>query len=180
MTTIIGIELEDSCYLVADSQTTDDNGFIYNHPDVKKLAERGAFLIGGSGEVLPCDVAQHIWDPPKPTLKDKQDVYHFMITKAMPSLRKCLSENGYNFDETKTEARFQFIIAVCGEVFDIDHELSVSKNQSGIYAAGSGAAYALGALHAGADAYEAMEIAAKLTAFTAGPYYSKSQPKHIK
>jgi ATP-dependent protease HslVU (ClpYQ) peptidase subunit len=180
MTTIIGIELEDSCYLVADSQTTDDNGFIYNHPDVKKLAERGVFLIGGSGEVLPCDVAQHIWDPPKPTLKDKQDVYHFMITKAMPSLRKCLSENGYNFDETKTEARFQFIIAVCGEVFDIDHELSVSKNQSGIYAAGSGAAYALGALHAGADAYEAMEIAAKLTAFTAGPYYSKSQPKHIK
>lgn len=180
MTTIIGIELEDSCYLVADSQTTDDNGFIYNHPDVKKLAERGAFIIGGSGEVLPCDVAQHIWDPPRPSVKDKLDLYHFMITKAMPSLRKCLSENGYNFDEAKTESRFQFIISVCGEIFDIDHELSVSKNKSGIYAAGSGAAYALGALHAGADAYEAMEIAAKLTAFTAGPYYSKSQPKHIK
>ena len=180
MTTIIGIELEDSCYLVADSQTTDDNGFIYNHPAIKKLSERGAFIVGGSGEVLPCDVAQHIWEPPKPSVKDKLDLYHFMITKAMPSLRKCLSENGYNFDETKTDTRFQFIIAVCGEIFDIDHELSVSKNKSGIYAVGSGAAYALGALHAGVDAYEAMEIAAKLTAFTAGPYYSKSQPKHIK
>jgi ATP-dependent protease HslVU (ClpYQ) peptidase subunit len=180
MTTIIGIELEDSCYLVADSQTTYDNGFIYNHPHIKKLSDRGAFIIGGSGEVLPCDVAQHIWEPPKPSAKDKLDLYHFMITKAMPSLRKCLSENGYNFDEAKTDARFQFIIAVCGEIFDIDHELSVSKNKSGIYAAGSGAAYALGALHAGVDAYEAMEIAAQLTAFTAGPYYSKSQPKHIK
>jgi ATP-dependent protease HslVU (ClpYQ) peptidase subunit len=180
MTTIIGIELEDSCYLVADSQTTDDNGFIYNHPDIKKLSERGAFIVGGSGEVLPCDVAQHIWEPVKPSVKDKLDLYHFMITKAMPSLRKCLSENGYNFDESKTDTRFQFLIAVCGEIFDIDHELSVSKNKSGIYAVGSGAAYALGALHAGVDAYQAMEIAAKLTAFTAGPYYSKSQPKHIK
>ena len=58
--------------------------------------------------------------------------------------------------------------------------MSVSKSDTGVYAAGSGAAYALGALHAGADAYEAMEIASKLTAFTAPPYVSKIQPKHIK
>ena len=103
-----------------------------------------------------------------------------MITKAMPSLRKCLSSIGFNFDEPKTEQRFQFLIAVCGELFDVDHELAVSKNISGVYAAGSGAPYALGALHAGADAYEAMAIAAKLTAFTAGPYLSKSQFKHSK
>jgi hypothetical protein len=180
MTTIIGIETETQSHLIADSQTTDDNGFIYNHPNVKKLSERGAFIIGGSGEVLPCDVAQHIWDPPTPTTKDRKDLYHFMITKAMPSLRKCLTENGYNFDETKGELRFQFLIAVCGEIFDIDNDLSVSKNKSGIYAAGSGASYALGALHAGADAYEAMEIASKLTAFTAGPYISKLQFKYIK
>ena len=180
MTTIIGIEYDHSCLMVADSQTTDDNGFIYNHPDVKKLSERGSFIIGGSGEVLPCDVAQHIWEPPTPTAKDRKDLYHFMIVKAMPSLRKCLTENGYNFDETKTESRFQFLMAVDGELFDIDHDLSVSKNKSGIYAAGSGAFFALGALHAGVDAHQAIEIAAKLTAFTAGPYVSKTQFKHIK
>jgi len=180
MTTIIGIEYDHSCLMVADSQTTDDNGFIYNHPDVKKLSERGSFIIGGSGEVLPCDVTQHIWEPPTPTAKDRKDLYHFMIVKAMPSLRKCLTENGYNFDETKTESRFQFLMAVDGELFDIDHDLSVSKNKSGIYAAGSGAFFALGALHAGVDAHEAIEIAAKLTAFTSGPYVSKTQFKHIK
>jgi hypothetical protein len=180
MTTIIGIEYDHSCLLVADSQTTDDNGFIYNHPDVKKLSERGSFIIGGSGEVLPCDVTQHIWEPPTPTAKDRKDLYHFMIVKAMPSLRKCLTDNGYNFDESKSESRFQFLMAVDGELFDIDHDLSVSKNNSGIYAAGSGASYALGALHAGVDAHEAIEIAAKLTAFTAGPYISKIQFKHIK
>jgi ATP-dependent protease HslVU (ClpYQ) peptidase subunit len=180
MTTIIGLEYKDSAVIVADSQTTDESGRIYNHPDVKKIAERGNFLVAGSGEVLPCDVAQHIWEPPVPTKADYKDLYHFMISKAMPSLRKCLSENGYNFDEDNKETRFQFIIAVGGEIFDVDQECSVSKSDTNVYAAGSGAPYALGALHAGADAYEAMEIASKLTAFTAGPYLSKTQLKHIK
>ena len=180
MTTIIGLEYPKSAIIVADSQTTDANGYIYNHPDVKKIAERGPFLVAGSGEVLPCDVAQHIWEPPVPTKADYKNLYHFMIAKAMPSLRKCLTDNGYNFDEDNKELRFQFIVAIGGEIFDIDQECSVSKNTSGVYAAGSGASYALGALHAGADAFEAMEIASKLTAFTAGPYISKIQPKHIK
>lgn len=180
MTTIIGLEYPKSAIIVADSQTTDASGYIYNHPDVKKIAERGPFLVAGSGEVLPCDVAQHIWEPPVPTKSDYKNLYHFMIAKAMPSLRKCLSDNGYNFDEDNKELRFQFIVAIGGEIFDIDQECSVSKNTSGVYAAGSGASYALGALHAGADAYEAIEIASKLTAFTAGPYISREQPKHIK
>ena len=180
MTTIIGIEYEDSAIIVADSQTTDDSGRIYIHPDVQKIAERGPYLVAGSGEVLPCDVAQHIWEPPVPSKADYKDLYHFMIAKAMPSLRKCLSENGYNFDEDNKEMRFQFIIALGGEIFDVDQECSVSKTGTNVYAAGSGAQYALGAMQVGADAYEAIEAAAKLTAFTAGPYLSKIQFKHIK
>ena len=180
MTTIIGLQYEKDCVLIADSQTTDDDGKIFNHSDMKKISERGNFLIAGSGEVLPCDVAQHIWEPPVPTKQDRQDLYHFMIVKVMPSLRKCLSSNGFNFDEPKTDQRFQFLIAICGEIFDIDDDLSVTRNADGVYATGSGAAYAMGALYAGADAYEAMEIASKISAFTAPPYISKIQFKHTK
>ena len=180
MTTIIGLEYPKSAIIVADSQTTDEGGRIYTHPEVEKISANGSFLIAGSGETLPCDIAQHIWDSPIPTKQDREDLYRFMIKKAMPSLRKCMTENGYNFDEDTKETRFQFIIAVGGEIFDVDQELSISKSADGVYAAGSGAPYALGAIHAGADAYEAMEIASKLTAFTAGPYISKEQPKKIK
>jgi hypothetical protein len=35
MTTIIAIESDKDCFLVADSRTTDDSGFIYTHPDIK-------------------------------------------------------------------------------------------------------------------------------------------------
>lgn len=180
MTTIIGLEYDDHCFLVADSRTTASDGYIYTHANVEKISERGDFLIAGSGEVTPCDVLQHIWEPPTITKQDKKDLFHFMISKVIPSIRKCLIDNGHNFDEPKTEQRFQFLIAVCGEIFDVDDSLGVSKSTSGVYGAGSGAPYAIGAIHAGADAYEAMEIAAELTAFTAGPYKSKTQFKHIK
>ena len=110
MTTIIGVEYEDGCTLMADSRTTDSEGRIYSHPTITKLNRRGDFIIGGSGEVSPCDITQHIWMPPRLTAADKKDVYHFMIKKAMPSLRKCLKDNGYNFDETQEKgdgSRFQ-------------------------------------------------------------------------
>jgi ATP-dependent protease HslVU (ClpYQ) peptidase subunit len=178
MTTIIGLQYDDHCAIVVDSRVVDPSGYIYTHPDSRKITERNGFLIAGSGEVTPCDVAQHIWDPPRPTKADKKDLFHFMVSKVIPSLRKCFADNGIDLNEAKTEQRFQFLIAICGEIFDIDDELSVSRNEDGIYGIGSGGTYAIGALYAGADAYQAMEIASTVSAFTAPPYYSKEQFKH--
>ena len=181
MTTIIGLEHKDRCFIVADSQTTDADGRIYTHPEVKKISESGMFLIAGSGETLACDIAQHIWEPPVPTKQDREDLYHFMIVKAMPSLRKCMSENGYNFDEpherSKDGLRFQLLLSVGGEIFDISDDLSVCRSGDGIYGIGSGSAFAIGALHAGAKPQKAMDIAATVTAFTAGPFQTVEQFK---
>jgi ATP-dependent protease HslVU (ClpYQ) peptidase subunit len=181
MTTIIGVEYKDKSVLIADNQVTDESGRIYRHPQMAKITQRGDFLIAGSGEVSPCDIAQHIWNPPKLTAKESKDIYHFMISKAMPSLRKCLSDNGYDFnedhDKSKEGLRFQFLIVCGGEIFDVDQDLAVMRSMDGFYAVGSGASFALGALHAGVKPMKAMEIAAKLTAFTSGPYMEMVQEK---
>lgn len=181
MTTIIGVQYDDKAVIIADNQVTDDGGRIYRHPQMAKISKRGPLLIAGSGEVSPCDIAQHIWNPPKLTIKDKQDVYHYMITKVMPSLRKCLTDNGYDFnedhDKSKDGPRFRFLVACKGELFDIDDTLSVIRDETGFYAVGSGDSYALGALNAGAEPMEAMKIAAKLTAFTSGPFLEMVQYK---
>lgn len=181
MTTIVGVQYKDKAVLIADSRVTDDGGRIYTHPQMRKITERNGYLIAGAGEVAPCDIANHLWVPPKPTARDKEDVYHFMITKAMPSLRKCLVDNGYSFEEPHDRAkdglRFQFLIAVAGEIFDISDDLSVCMSEDGIYGIGSGSPYALGALYAGAKPLKAMEIAAKLTAFTAAPFQTVEQKK---
>lgn len=178
MTTIIGIEYPDRSILVADSRVTDDAGRIYAHKVMKKISQRGSLLIAGAGEVTPCDIAQNIWIPPQFTAKDKKDVYRFMITKVMPSLRKCLTDNGYNFEEDKKDGmRFQFLISVGGEIFDIDEDLSVMKSDDNLYAIGSGGPYALGALYAGAEPEVAMEIASKVSAYSAPPFYQEVQYK---
>jgi ATP-dependent protease HslVU (ClpYQ) peptidase subunit len=182
MTTIVAVQYKDKCVMAADNQVTSEGGRRYNHPDMKKIAKRGAFLIAGSGEVQPCDVVQHMWNPPKLSLKDSDDIYHFMITKAMPSLRKCLTDNGYDFNEGKEggksgEGRFNFLMAVSGEVFDIADDLSVCRSADGIYGVGSGSDYAVGAIHAGAKPEKAIQIAAKLDVNTSGPIQVVEQYK---
>lgn len=181
MTTIIGLQHDNGCILVADSLVLDSSGRRYWHPDMKKLAERGNFVVGTSGDWQFCEVIQHKWNPPTPTAKDKKDLLGFMIDKVVPTLRQCLSENGYNFDKSPDEKdgeRFHLLIAVAGHIFDVDEQLSVTISHDGVYAVGSGGDIALGALHAGADAYQAMAITAKLSAYTAGPFISKEQFKH--
>jgi len=181
MTTIIGVEYKDKSVIVADSRITDDSGKSYSHPLMRKISSRGALLIAGAGEVAPCDIAQNIWIPPVFSAKDKKDVYRYMIVKAMPSLRKCLTENGYNFDEphdkNKDGLRFQFLISVGGELFDVDQDLAVMKSEEGFYAIGSGGSYALGALYAGSDVIAAMEVAARISVYTAPPYQIEEQLK---
>jgi hypothetical protein len=123
-----------------------------------------------------------MWNPPKLTVKDSEDIYHFMIVKAMPSLRKFLTDNGYDFNEGKgdgksDESRFNFLMAVAGEVFDIADDLSVCRSADGIYGVGSGSPYAVGALHAGVKPKQAVEIAAKLDTNTSGPVQIVEQYK---
>lgn len=182
MTTIIGIQRDDRSEIYVDSRVTDDTGRIYSHPDMLKYAQRGDFIIAGSGEVHPCDVAQKIWNPPKPVAKDKKDIYTFMVSKVMPSLRECLTANGFNFDEDhdkkKDGERFHFIISCCGELFDVDQELSVCRREDGIYVAGSGGEYAMGAIYAGAEPMKALEIVSQVSAYTAPPFYFIEQFKN--
>lgn len=181
MTTIVGVQKADHCIIAVDSRVTDDDGRIYSHPDMMKFAERGAFIIAGSGEVLPCDIVQNMWTPPRLLAADKANIYKFMITKVTPSIREVLSKNGYNFDEAhdkKEGERFHFLIACNGEIFDIDQELSVTRDLTGLYAIGSGGPYALGALHMKATPLEALKVASEISAFTAAPFYEIKQYKN--
>jgi hypothetical protein len=182
MTTIVAVQYEDRVVFAADNQVTGDDGRIYHHPRMEKITERNGYLIAGSGEVAPCDIAQHLWIPPKPTAKDLQDVYHFMIAKVMPSLRKCLTDNGYDFAEGKGDGkgdgnRFNFLVAVGGEVFDVADDCSICMSADGIYGVGSGSSYAIGALHAGAKPIKALEISERLDMNTSGPFLVKEQYK---
>jgi ATP-dependent protease HslVU (ClpYQ) peptidase subunit len=179
MTTIVAIQHKDKVVFGADSQVTSPNGRISNHPKMIKVSERGDFIIAGSGECAPCDIAQHIWIPPKPTAKDLLDVYHFMISKVVPSLKLCFKEQEFKWNEADEdgETRFSFLIAVGGEVFELADDMSICLDTKGFYGVGSGSNYAIGALSAGATMEKALQIAMDNDAYTSAPFMYVTQKK---
>jgi len=179
MTTILAIQQKGKVLFGADSQVTAGNGRIQRHKEMIKISTRGPFIIAGSGECAPCDIAQHIWQQPRPQGGEWSDLYHFMIAKVVPSLKACFKENEYKWDVEDDESKFCFLIAIGGQVFELADDMSISLTDTGFYGVGSGSSYAIGALEAGASLSEALEIAARNDAYTSGPflYYTQPQPK---
>lgn len=177
MTTIIGLQLADRAVMYADNQVSSGNRK-YNHRAMSKITKCGDWYIAGAGEVAPLDIAHHIWTPPSPNSKDLKNLYHFVISKVMPSLRDSLRDNGYDFNaSSEDDYRFRLLLAIRGEIFEIDDDLSVCLRDDGLYGIGSGHEFALGALHAGASPLQAMEIAAKLDLYTGKPFIKRESKK---
>ena len=179
MTTIVAVQYRDKVLLGADSQVTAGNGQVANHPQMVKISKRGEFLIAGSGECAPCDIAQHIWMPPKPSNAELDDLYHFMIARVIPSLKQCFKDNEYKWNEADEdgETKFAFLITIGGTIFEIADDMSISLDSKGIYGIGSGSGYAIGALAQGATIEEALKISAKYDAYTSAPFTFLEQHK---
>jgi len=176
MTTIVGLRRGSTITIGADSQVT-DNDRANNHTKMEKISRRNGYIIGGAGDSLPCDILQHIWNPPIPTAKDKKDIYHFVITKVVPSMRQVLEENEWKPNPNDSDAGFSMLIALEGQIFDIGDDFGVVLRDDGIYGVGNGAKYAIGALYAGATVQRALEIAAKNDLYTSGPFQVVKQTK---
>jgi hypothetical protein len=144
-----------------------------------KVSVRGEYIIAGSGECAPCDIAQHIWVPPTPTAKESKDLYHFMISKVVPSLKLCFKENEYKWDVEDDETKFAFLIIIGGQIFELADDFSVTLDGKGYYGVGSGSDFAIGALNAGATLKEALKIASDNDAFTSPPFIFHTQHKKV-
>lgn len=100
-----------------------------------------------------------------------------MVTKVSTSLKKCLKEKGYEKDKLDKDSGFLVLIALKGNLYEIDETCTISMRDDGIYGIGSGSKYAIGALQAGADWNTALTIAEKNDIYTAQPFIYRSQVK---
>jgi ATP-dependent protease HslVU (ClpYQ) peptidase subunit len=177
MTTIIGVEYANRCVVLGDSRVVGDSK-IYSHPDMVKVVTNGNFIIGAAGDVRALQVILHTWKPPMAVAKDKDNLFQFMISKVVPSLKKQL--NDYGLLDTKSpdkDFELYVLIAYNGNIFEIDSDFAVSRSDSGYYGIGTGGDYALGALYAGATPEQAASIAALNDSKTAEPFITETQLK---
>ena len=179
MTTIVGVCKNGNVTMGADSLVT--AGIRKHiHPSMPKIINNNGYLIGGAGDVAACDILMYIWLPPMPNAAQRKHMYKFMITDVVPSMREALEENGYKPDSNDKEAGFEILIAIDGELFNISDDFSVLMDETGIYGVGSGAQFAIGAMHAGYSVEKALEIAEKNSPYTAGPFQIVRQQKSNK
>lgn len=202
MTTIVALQLDNAAIAATDSRLTEYFGESWAEYSTlaasnPKLASNGKYLFGAAGDLRAINLLHHAFNPPAcpPNLKGRK-LDQFMTVKLVPALRACFEEHGYATPDKDSKNHMaehdsQILCMINNTVYIIDGDYSWYTNSTGIYAIGSGAAYALGALSAIAPsarlnvqnakkaATKALSIAARFDPATGGPFsaYIQEGPK---
>lgn len=178
MTTLAAIEGNGWAVFASDSQSSDDSGFVAMMPGGKAFDNQG-IIIAGAGQVRGINILEHAFVAPTVNMKfpDK-----YITNTFIPAMRKSFQDAGYEYrrEDTSVENDNVWLIGVKGKIYRIEEDYSWERNDNGLYVAGSGERFALGALEA-MKAYKArniteakmylkkaIQIAAKYDAFTGG------------
>lgn len=153
--TTIAIDLR-TMVIAADTQNTDSAGTAYRCNKIERLKDGRFFL--GSGHLLSIGKARR-WAEKK------------FAERYRP-------EWGEQFHERVDEFDFScIVIGLDGTVILIDNELEPQHVTDEYLAIGSGAAYAVGAMDAGATVEEAVKIACRRDCNTSEPVQVERIPK---
>ena len=201
MTTIIAIQGLDYSLVCSDSRisTVDEGGFASQittlYSTSAKVAENGRYLLGAAGDMRAINILHHAFTPPVvPPGTTGKKLDNFITTKFIPSLRECFEKQGYAAPERDTSTHIAehgstILVVVSGCTYVVDGDYSWTSDISGMYAFGTGSAYALGALHvlgsskkmtvaqAKRAALKAIAVASKYDPYTGAPFHCHFQEK---
>lgn len=159
MTTLIGIQGDGFAVVGADTRISsfDNSGNAYQFSTLgsgsSKISTNGKYILGAAGDMRAINLLHHAFSPPTPTpgLRGKK-LDAFITAKFIPTLIECFNTNGYSIPDSRgekehiSEQNSTIMAVVNGSIYVIENEYSWVNESSGVYAAGTGAPYALGAL----------------------------------
>jgi ATP-dependent protease HslVU (ClpYQ) peptidase subunit len=164
MTTLAAIQGKGWCAIGADSQASDDSGFTMQIV-TGKIFRNGPTLIAGAGSVRGINILQFGWKAPAYRHRTTD---HYMTQAFIPSMRKAFIAAGYDMkdDGDVAENDSELVVAIRGKLYSVAGDYSWERCRMGIYIAGSGGKYALGALgmaeaHKVSNVYDAEELLKK-------------------
>lgn len=194
MTTIVAIQGDGYAVLGTDSRISsfDASGLAYQITTLgsgtSKLGSNGKYILGAAGDVRAINILHHAFNPPTPpaTAKGKK-LDAFITNKFVPTLRECFESQGYAMPDNEDKEHMAqqnstIVVAIHGIIYVIESDYGWTSDSNGIYAVGTGAPYALGALHsllgsrsvdiptAKRTVTKALGIAAKFDPYTGSPF----------
>ena len=195
MTTIVAIQGDNYSLVCSDSRISsmDEGGFASQITTLKeghgKVSYNGKYLLGAAGDMRAINILHHVFQPPAlpSNLKGKK-LDQFITSKFIPALRSCFEQQGYALPERDSsnhmaEQGSTILVSINGYIYIVDGDYSWTSDAYGIYALGTGSAYALGALQvlmpkrkltptqAKTLALKAINTAAKYDPYTGSPFH---------
>ncbi len=142
MTCIVGLVDGNDVWMGGDSAGV--SGLDITVRSDSKVFHNGEFLIGFTnsfrmGQLLACRL-----EPP--ARRDGQDLFRYMVTDFVDSVRLCFKDGGWAQCSNDVETGGTFMVAHEGRLFTIQSDYQVSETARGYNAIGCGADYALGSL----------------------------------
>lgn len=168
MTTIVGVETPYRTILAADRQVTQGPD---KTTDGVKIATNGDYTFAAAGYLRSIQVLQYASLPPIPNTPSRNFTDHehleldrFFTREIIPAVREA-------FEVVDSEAleESQLLVAVKNRLYNVSGGCGAwLRSRDGLYAVGSGAPYAMGALAVGASPEAAIEIAGEYDIGTSG------------
>lgn len=160
MTTIIAIQDGNEVTLAFDSLATGGDKIQMLQP---KVFVRNGVIFGVAGTALLSNELRYA-DIPEPT-SAPEDTDRWLTRELMPVIRGVVERL---MERSDGEYELHILVVVNGKAYEIGGNLGWVQNTEGVYAAGSGTPFALGAIAVGANATKALEAAAKCDPYTGG------------
>lgn len=148
MTTIAAVQGKNWAVVGFDSRVSDDSRVYQLPKNQGKVVKNGEFLLGAAGDMRAINLMSHVLVPPMPPPHTDERLDKFISTKFVPSLKKCFDEAQYG---EKGEHDSSLLVVVNGVIYDIGSNYDWCRDSYGLYAVGTGAQYALGALNSMAE-----------------------------
>lgn len=175
MTCIVGLTHPGGVLIAGDSLAS-SGSYCVGRTD-PKVFERAGFIFGFTSSYRMGQILMHCWNPP--VRHPNVDVFKFMVTDFIESVRAAFSDMGFATNKDGAEFGGTFLVGFEGRLFEIDCDYQVGENAVGYAACGCGSEIALGAVHAAkkagvsapnALANMALEAAQEFSSGVRGPF----------
>jgi ATP-dependent protease HslVU (ClpYQ) peptidase subunit len=201
MTTIVAMQGASYAAIGTDSRISsfDEGGLAYQITTLgagsSKIGYNGKYILGAAGDVRAINILHHAFTPPtpSPSIKGKK-LDAFITNKFIPALRECFELQGYAMPERDSSEHLAehgstILVAIHGTIYVIEGDYSWTSDSSGIYALGTGAPYALGALavlaknnqltqaNAKKAILHSLQVASKFDPYTGPPFSTMIQER---
>lgn len=147
MTCILGLEHNGVAYIGADSVGVD--GWVATICTEPKVFECGKMIIGFTTSFRMGQLLQYVFEPP---ITEAPVDESYFVKLFIPALKACFEEHGFGKKGGEVgDEGGEFLIGAEGKLFVIQGNYQIVRPRSGIFAAGVGREFAVGALQAQMD-----------------------------